>query len=47
MIREPLAAAGSQIVVTDAVAAGGRMDKTTSSRVDGDMADPAALREKH
>jgi hypothetical protein len=47
MIREPSASVRAQIVVSDAVAAGRRVDEPPVTRINGNVADSAALRKEH
>jgi len=47
MFREPPSSAGVQVVVPDAVAAGGRVNEPVVTRVDRDVTYLPVLREKH
>jgi hypothetical protein len=47
MIREPFAAPRIEIVVSNAMAARGRVDKAVVARVDRNVAYPASLLEQH
>jgi hypothetical protein len=47
MIREPAAAPGPQIVVTNSISAGRGVNEAAVPRVYSDVADPTPLRKQH